>query len=60
MLTLTLFGNFKITFLRVSQFKHVPLYLEWAPLGVFSGKAEEKDVEERKEDEQTRNDKVHF
>ena len=24
------------------QFKHVPLYLEWAPLGVFSGKPEEK------------------
>ena len=60
MLTLTLFGILKITFLRVSQFKHVPLYLEWAPLGVFSGKAEEKDLEERKEDEQTRNDKVHF
>ena len=60
MLTRTLFGNFKITFLRVSQFKHVPLYLEWAPLGVFSGKAEEKNVEERKKDKQTRNDKVHF
>lgn len=59
MLTPTLFGNFKITFVRVSQFKHVPLYLEWAPLGVFSGKAEEKD-EERKKDEQTRNDQVHF
>ena len=28
------------------QFKHVPLYLEWAPLGVFSGKPEEKLAEE--------------
>ena len=60
MLTLTLFGNFKITFLRVSQFKHVPLYLEWAPLDVFSGKAEEKDRQEAKKDEQTIEDKVHF
>jgi len=33
------------------QFKHVPLYLEWAPLGVFSGKPEEKlDNETTKED----------
>ncbi|KAM7436996.1 putative RNA-binding protein 19 [Porites harrisoni] len=44
--------------LAYSKFKHVPLYLEWAPLGVFSGKAEEKNVEERKKDEQTRNDKI--
>ena len=43
-----------------SQFKHVPLYLEWAPLGVFSGKAEEKDPQEAEKDVQTSEDKVHL
>lgn len=42
------------------QFKHVPLYLEWAPLGVFSGEAEEKDLQEAKKDEQIGEDKVRF
>lgn len=36
----------------------MPLYLEWAPLGVFSSKPEEKDAEEAKMDEQTKVDKV--
>ena len=49
MLILTLLGNL-ITFPMALQFKHVPLYLEWAPLGVFSGKA----------DEQIGEDKVRF
>lgn len=44
----------------ISQFKHVPLYLEWAPLGVFSGKAEVKDLKEVKKDEQTSEVKVRF
>ena len=44
----------------VSQFKHVPLYLEWAPLGVFSRKVEEKDLQEVKKDEQTSEVKVRF
>ncbi|CAH3173590.1 unnamed protein product [Porites evermanni] len=44
--------------LAYSKFKHVPLYLEWAPLGVFSGKAEEKDLQEAKKDEQTSEDKI--
>jgi len=35
--------------LAYSKFKHVPLYLEWAPLGVFSGKPEEKLAEETSE-----------
>ncbi|XP_073257669.1 probable RNA-binding protein 19 isoform X2 [Porites lutea] len=43
--------------LAYSKFKHVPLYLEWAPLGVFSGKAEEKDLQEAKKDEQIGKDK---
>ena len=38
----------------------MPLYLEWAPLGVFSGKAEEKDLQEAKKDEQIGKDKVRF
>ena len=59
MLILTLLGNL-ITFPMALQFKHVPLYLEWAPLGVFSGKAEEKDLQEAKEDEQIGEDKVRF
>lgn len=42
------------------QFKHVPLYLEWAPLGVFSGEAKEKDLQEAKKDEQIGEDKVRF
>lgn len=53
MLTPTVLGSL-ISFLMVSQFKHVPLYLEWAPLGVFSGKAEVK------KDEQTSEVKVRF
>ena len=36
----------------------MPLYLEWAPLGVFSSKPKEKDAEETKMDEQTKVDKV--
>lgn len=59
MLILTLLGNL-ITFPMALQFKHVPLYLEWAPLGVFSGKAEEKDLQEAKKDEQVGKDKVRF
>ena len=59
MLTPTVLGNL-ISFLMVSQFKHVPLYLEWAPLGVFSGKAEEKDLQEVKKYKQTIEDKVRF
>lgn len=39
------------------QFKHVPLYLEWAPLGVFSGKPEEKLAEETSET--TKENKVY-
>ena len=42
------------------KFKHVPLYLEWAPLGVFSGEAKEKDLQEAKKDEQIGEDKVRF
>ena len=42
------------------QFKHVPLYLEWAPLGVFSGETKEKDLQEAKKDEQIGEDKVRF
>ena len=42
------------------QFEHVPLYLEWAPLGVFSGEAKEKDLQEAKKDEQIGEDKVRF
>ena len=52
-------GNL-ITFPMALQFKHVPLYLEWAPLGIFSGKAEEKDLQEAKKDEQIGKDKVRF
>ena len=59
MLILTHLGNL-ITFPMALQFKHVPLYLEWAPLGVFSGKAEEKDLQEAKKDEQKGKDKVRF
>ena len=59
MLILTLLANL-ITFPMALQFKHVPLYLEWAPLGVFSGKAEEKDLQEAKKDEQIGEDKVRF
>ena len=59
MLILTLLGNL-ITFPMALQFKHVPLYLEWAPLGVFSGEAKEKDLQEAKKDEQTGEDKVRF
>lgn len=59
MLTPTVLGNL-ISFLMISQFKHVPLYLEWAPLGVFSGKAEVKDLKEVKKDEQTSEVKVRF
>lgn len=40
------------------QFKHVPLYLEWAPLGVFSGKPEEKQAEEMETTETAKDDKV--
>ena len=60
MLILTLLSNLIITFPMALQFKHVPLYLEWAPLGVFSGKAEEKDLQEAKKDEQIGEDKVRF
>lgn len=59
MLTPTVLGNLN-SFLMISQFKHVPLYLEWAPLGVFSGKAEVKDLKEVKKDEQTSEVKVRF
>ena len=59
MLILTHLGNL-ITFPMALQFKHVPLYLEWAPLGIFSGKAEEKDLQEAKKDEQIGKDKVRF
>ena len=38
----------------------MPLYLEWAPLGVFSGEAKEKDLQEAKKDEQIGEDKVRF
>ena len=41
------------------QFKHVPLYLEWAPLGVFSGKPEDKH-KEMETAEKSKGDKVLF
>lgn len=28
--------------LSVSKFRHIPLYLEWAPMGVFSGPAKKQ------------------
>jgi len=37
---------------------HVPLYLEWAPLGVFTSKPGEKDAEKTKTDEHTKEDEV--
>ncbi|XP_015682553.1 probable RNA-binding protein 19 [Protobothrops mucrosquamatus] len=43
------------TKLAYSKFQHIPLYLEWAPTGVFSGPGKKTpEVEEQKEgDEQT-------
>lgn len=43
--------------LAYSRFKHVPLYLEWAPTGVFTGKKvdegkQPKDQEEEEEEEE--------
>ena len=42
------------------QFKHVPLYLEWAPLEVFSGKPEDKNCKETKRDQNISEDRVSF
>lgn len=46
--------------LAYSKFKHVPLYLEWAPLGVFSKKPEEKKEEEMATEQKLTADKVVF
>lgn len=43
--------------LAYSKFKHVPLYLEWAPLEVFSGKPEDKNCKETKRDQNISEDR---
>uniref|UniRef100_A0A670ZWC8 RNA binding motif protein 19 n=1 Tax=Pseudonaja textilis TaxID=8673 RepID=A0A670ZWC8_PSETE len=41
------------TKLAYSKFQHIPLYLEWAPMGVFSGPGTKmSEVEEQKESEE--------
>ncbi|XP_058014288.1 probable RNA-binding protein 19 isoform X3 [Ahaetulla prasina] len=41
------------TKLAYSKFQHIPLYLEWAPMGVFSGPGRKmSEVEEQKEGEE--------
>uniref|UniRef100_A0A670ZW33 RNA binding motif protein 19 n=1 Tax=Pseudonaja textilis TaxID=8673 RepID=A0A670ZW33_PSETE len=50
------------TKLAYSKFQHIPLYLEWAPMGVFSGPGTKmSEVEEQKEsEEQTQKDSLIF
>merc|ERR1711973_467635 len=38
--------------LAYSKFKHTPLYLEWAPVGVLSGEVTAKPEEEEEEEEE--------
>ncbi|XP_074636060.1 putative RNA-binding protein 19 isoform X2 [Acropora palmata] len=42
--------------LAYSKFKHAPLYLEWAPLEVFSSKPEKKSSEETDKDKNVKKD----